>query len=233
MIGDIVVVGGNGNNNTNICFKNCSPFIRCITHLNDEHVETAENLNLVMNIYNLIEYSDSYSDTSWSAFQFKRDKQPLNYAGDIVDVIVGNSSSFKYKSSLLKGLTTRDVGQNTHRLFLNAQIAVSLKYVSSFFRSLELQLINTKLHLELNWTKNSVMSNLAGATTFQITKTELYVPVVTLNTSDNLKLTKLLSKGFKRSVFWNEYKSKIQTEAADNNNLKRILLDGSFQGVNR
>ena len=48
-----------------------------------------------------------------------------------------------------------------------------------------------------------------------------------------MKLTKLLSKGFKRSVFWNEYKSKIETRELDNNNLIRILLDSSFQGVNR
>ena len=90
---------------------------------------------------------------------------------------VDNSSSFKYKSNLLKGLTTRDVAANvnpnianTHRLFVNAQIAVPLKYISSFFRSIELPLINTKLHIELNWTKNSVMSNIATATTFQIKK---------------------------------------------------------------
>ena len=69
--GDIKVIGGD--DNTKVCFKNCSPFIRCVTHLNDEHVETAENLNLVMSMYNLIEYSDNYSDTSGSLFQFKRD----------------------------------------------------------------------------------------------------------------------------------------------------------------
>ena len=90
-------------------------------------------------------------------------------------------------------------------------------------------LINIKLHLELNWTKNSVMSNAAvDGTTFKITKTELYAPVVNLNTTDNLTLTKLLSQGFKRSVFWNEYKNKIETETYDPSNLKRILLDASF-----
>ena len=78
------------------------------------------------------------------------------------------------------------------------------------------------------------MSNNDGVTKFQVTKTELYVPVVTLKTSDSFKLTKLLSKGFKRSVFWNEYKSKIQTVTQTrNNNSKRILLHSSFQGVNR
>ena len=94
-------------------------------------------------------------------------------------------------------------------------------------------LLNCKLHLKLNYTKNSVMSNVATATTFQITNTKLYVSVCTLSTKENLKLTKLLSKGFKRSVFWNGYKSKIQSEAADNNNFKGIQLDSSFQVVNR
>ena len=71
--------------------------------------------------------------------------------------------------------------------------------------------------------------------TCQITKTELYVPVVTLKTSDSLKLTKLLSEGFKRSVFRNEYKSKIQTvtQAQIDNDFKRSLLNSSFQGVSR
>ena len=77
------------------------------------------------------------------------------------------------------------------------------------------------------------MSNVATATTFQITGTKLYVPVVTLPTKESLKLTKLLCKRFKRSVFWNEYKSKIGTYELDNNNLKIILLDSSFQEVNR
>ena len=94
-------------------------------------------------------------------------------------------------------------------------------------------LINCTLHLELNWSKNSVMPNVATATAFQITSRKLYVPVVTLTTKENLKLTKLLSKGFKRSVYWNEYKSKIETKEADNNNLKIISLGSSFQEVNR
>ena len=79
------------------------------------------------------------------------------------------------------------------------------------------------------------MSNVVGQTTFQIAKTQLYVSVVTLNTADNTKLNKLLETSFKRSVFWNEYKSKIQTvtQEQNDNNFIRILLDSSFQGVNR
>ena len=94
-------------------------------------------------------------------------------------------------------------------------------------------LINCKIHLELNWTKNYVMSSVAGVTAFQITSTKMYVPIVTLSTKDNANLTAQLNEGFKRSAYWNEYKSKIETKAADNNNVTRFPLDASFQGVNR
>ena len=69
--------------------------------------------------------------------------------------------------------------------------------------------------------------------TFQITSTKLYVPVVTLSTNGNVHLRKQLNEGFKRSVYWNEYKSKIKTKEVDANNLTRFPLDASFQGVNR
>ena len=94
-----------------------------------------------------------------------------------------------------------------------------------------------KIHLGLNWTKDCVLSNAPGAnnnaTLFKITSTKRYVPIVILSTKDNVNLTKQLNEGFKRSVYWNEYKSKIETKAADNNNVTRLLLDASFQGVNR
>ena len=70
-------------------------------------------------------------------------------------------------------------------------------------------------------------------TTFKITSTTLYVPIVTLSTKNNVNLTKQLNEGFKRSVYWNEYKSKIQTKDRDPKNLKRFPVDASFQGVNR
>ena len=93
--GNIAVV--NGNNNTKDCFKNCNPFIRCVTHLFDEHVETADNLDIIMNLYNLIKYSDNYEQSSGSLFQYKRQEQPLSDAGNIDNVTVDSSSSFKYK----------------------------------------------------------------------------------------------------------------------------------------
>ena len=93
-------------------------------------------------------------------------------------------------------------------------------------------LINCKIHLELNWSKDCVMSTIAD-TTFKITNTKLYVPIVTLSSKDNAKLVKLLEDGFNRPVYWNEYLAKIETRNLDNNNLARFPLDASFQGVRR
>ena len=102
-------------------------------------------------------------------------------------------------------------------------------------------LINFEIHLELSWNNNCVMY---GADTydggdnannretiFKITSTKFYVPIVTLSTKHNVNLTKQSNEGFKRSVYWNEYKSKIETKEADANNLKRFPLDASFQEV--
>ena len=61
----------------------------------------------------------------------------------------------------------------------------------------------------------------------------MYVLIVTLSTKDNVNLTKQLNEGFKRSVYWNEYKSKIETKTVDDSNVTRFSLDASFQGVNR
>ena len=93
-------------------------------------------------------------------------------------------------------------------------------------------LINCKIHLELNWSKDCVMSTIAN-TKFKITNTKLCVPIVTLSSKDNVKLVKLLEEGFKRPVYWNEYQTKIEARNSDENNLTRFHLDASFQGVKK
>ena len=94
-----------------------------------------------------------------------------------------------------------------------------------------MSLINCKVHLELSWTKNCVMSNVVGVTTFKITNTKLYVPIVTSSSKNNAKLVKLLEEGFNRPVYWNEYQAKIESQNLDNINFKTLLLDAFFQGV--
>ena len=98
-------------------------------------------------------------------------------------------------------------------------------------------MINTKLYIELNYTKNSIILTIdaSDSSKFKIAKPELYVPVVTLNTEDNEKLNQLLDTEFKRTVYWNEYKSKIEdvTQLPNNTVFKRTLLDAAIPGVNR
>ena len=75
-------------------------------------------------------------------------------------------------------------------------------------------LINCKVELSLKWYENCILSSAGTAATFAITDTKLYVLVVTLKTEDNAKLSKLLNKGFKRSIYWNKYEIILK----DNNN---------------
>ena len=154
-------------------------------------------------------------------------------------LLLDNSSSFEYKASLSE---KADDADGNDRSLKNIKIVLPLKYLSSFLRSQEIPLINCKIRLELNWNNDCVMygaDSYAGGdndndreVTFQIISAKLYVPVVTLSTKDNVNLTKQLDEGFKRSVYWNEYQSKIETKTADNNNVTRFPLDISFQGVN-
>ena len=100
MTGDIKVADVAAD--TNVAFKNCALFTRCVTHINDEHVETAENLDIILPMYNLFEYSDNYVDSSGSLWQFRRDKQNMTNAGNPDNVTADGLSSFKYKCDLLR-----------------------------------------------------------------------------------------------------------------------------------
>ena len=93
----------------------------------------------------MIEYSNNYSDTSGSLWQFKRDEVPANNA----DLTINNSQSFKYNAVLLG--KTADAVNNTNSSVKDTKIVVPLKYLSNFWRSLEIILINCKVNLELDW----------------------------------------------------------------------------------
>ena len=212
--------------NTRLALKNCAPFIKCNLEINDEHVDTAENLDIVMPMYNLIEYSDNYQDSSATLYQYKRDEPPE--ANAINDLTTNTSRSFKYKVELLGNLVLD--GNIAKR---SAKVVVPLKYLSNFFRSLEMPLINCKIKLNLTWKKECVLSTDAGDAVFIINDTKMYVPVVTLSKEDNKDFIEQQNKGFQRSIYWNEYKTKEINEDADANVFKYINLDSSFQGVNR
>ena len=208
--GNINVTGGD--NNTKVAFKNCAPFEKCSTEIDGTLVDETDFINITMPMYNLIEYSDNYSDTSGSLWDFKRDEIVNN--ADVTND--NNAPSFKYKASLI-GNTGNDGTKN------GVKIAVPLKYLSNFWRSLEMPLINCKVELSLKWYERCLLTA-ATTATFKITDAKLYVPIVTLSAEDNAKLSKLLSKGFKKPIYWNKYKvtdNKIE-ETADNNEEKYI-----------
>ena len=96
-----------------------------------------------------------------------------------------------------------------------------------------MSLINCKIKLNLTWKKKCVLSSNDGNAVFIIDDAKLYVPVVTLSKEDNKDFIEQQNKGFQRSIYWNEYKTKEQTEDANANVFKYISLDLSFQDINR
>ena len=186
---------------TQVVFKNYAPFENCRAEINDTFVDYANFVNM----YNLIEYSESYADTSGSLWNFKRD-EIYNNANVTND---NNPPSFKYKASLIGNTENNGTTKGV-------KIAVPLKYLRNSWRSLEMRLINCKIELSLKRIENCVLTPSeigadANATdaysaTFKITDAKLYVPIVTLSAEDNAKLLKLLSDGFERLIYWNEHK---------------------------
>ena len=119
--GNINVTGGD--NNTKVAFKNCAPFKKCRTEINETFVDDAEHINIAMPMYNLIEYNDNYSDTSGSLWNFKRDE-----IEEDVDLTIDNAPSFKYKANLI-GDTVVDGGNRKKEA---VKIAIPLKDLSNF-----------------------------------------------------------------------------------------------------
>ena len=198
--------------NEGVVFKNCAPFINCISEINNTQIDNAKDNDIVMPMYNLIEYSDNYAKTTGSLWQYFRDEP--------VDDDIEDSKSFKSKTKIT-GKTPNDFNEK------DVEIMVPLKYLSNFWRTLEMPLINCEINLILTWSSTCVITKSNGAGTFAITDTKLYVPVVTLSTQENA----MLKSGFKRVINCNKYLSKPEL-LLQNPNLNH-LVEASFQGVNR
>ena len=218
-----ITIAGAGNNaaarkaderDKGVVFKNCAPFTNCISEINNTQVDNAKDIDIVMPMYNSIEYSDNYAKTSGSLWQYYRDEPNNNLA---------DSESFKFKVKIIGKTPVADNEK--------VEIMVPLKYLSNFWRTLEMLLINCEVNLILTWSSTCVITNSTGAGTFEITDTKLYLPVVTLSTKENAKLLQQLKSGFKRVINWNKYLSKPEL-LRQNPNLN-YLIEPSCQGVNR
>ena len=144
-----------------------------------------------MTMYNLIEYSDNYSKTSESLWQYYRDEPNDNLA---------DSESFKSKIKITAKTSATGNGKDVEIMF-------PLKYLSNFWRSLEMPLINCEVNLILTWSSTCVITNCTGAGTFEITDKKVYVPAVTLSTQDICNVLQQLKPGFKRVIGINIYQN--------------------------
>ena len=143
--------------NKGVIFKNCAPFTKCINRINNTEIDNAKDIDIVMPMYNLIEYSDNYSKTSGSLWQYYKDDPNDN---------ITQSESFKSK---IKITGKTPAAGNTK----DVEIIVPLKYLSNFWRTLEMPLINCEVELMLTWSKDCVITNSTGEGKFAITETKL------------------------------------------------------------
>ena len=198
-----------------VAFKNCAPFINFISEINNTQVDNAKDIDIVMPMYNLIKYGDNYAKTTGSLWQYFRDEP---------DDDLEDSESFKSKIKIT-GKTPDDDNEK------DVEIMVPLKYLSNFWRTLEMPLINCEVNLILTWSSTCVITDTNAAGTFAITDTKLYVPVVTLSTQENTKFLQEIKSSFKRVINWNKYLSKPESFRRNAN--LNYLVEPSFQGINR
>ena len=194
-----------------------------------------------MSMYNLIEYNKNYLKASGSLCNYYRD-EPNSGAEEGVDYSIKNSKSFDYKASITGKLEGNYVEK------VDVQIVVPLKYLSNFWRTLDMPLINCEISLNLSWSENCVLTskvtrdadpdadpavdeiNVPTNATFKIKDTKLYVPVVTLSAENDNKFLEQLKTRFKRTIKWNKYRSEMSNQTKNNN--LNYLVDPTFTNVN-
>ena len=203
-----------------------------------------------MPMYNLLKYSKNYSKTTGSLWNYCKDEltDDTNDNNNLNKNVI-NSKSFKYKTSItgstynVDARITDDAGNQVNNTAYDAhksgkkevEIAVPLKYLSNFWRTLNMPLFNCEVSLILTWSENCVFTsiekraraNTRGDTSptnaiFKITDTKLYVSVVTLSTENDKTLLEQLRAVFKRTIKWNKYRSEI-TNQTQNNNFNKLF----------
>ena len=256
--GTITVTANAGANNITdkknrpLILKNNAPFISCITRINGELIEHAGDLDTVMPMYNLLEYSKNYRKTTGSLCNYYRDELSDLFNIANVNYRTINSNAFEYKNKIIGNtynVDAADAGYDANKEGTKkVEIAIPLKYLGNFWRALNIPLISCEVSLELKWEKNCVedtstedrvvnagppvvRDNGPTVATFVLYDCKLYVPVVTLSKDDEIKLLTDLKSGFRGEIKWNKYRSQMSTEVANNN--LNILIDPTFTNVNR
>ena len=232
--GDITIVEpDNTKRNKSVAFKNNASFINGILKINGEERDNAEDLDVVMPMCNLLEYSKNYRRTAGRLWSYYRDEPS--------DLLSSNSESFKYKTSIAGN--TNNVGAGEAGYYANkvvkneTEVVIPWKHLSNFWKGINVQLINCEIELILTWSKNCVLVDTTVANNpptgleFQIADTKLSIPLVTLSKENDAKLLEQLKSGFKKTVKWKKCRSQM-TVQSNNNNLN-YLMDPTFMKVNR
>ena len=227
--------------NKSVAFKNNAPFINFISKINDVQIDNVKELDVVILMYNLLEYSENYKKTTGSLWNYYRD-EPNNS-------LSSNSESFKYKTSITGN--TYNVGNGKDNYDANkvgkneTEIYIPRKYLSNFWRALNIPLINCEIQLILTLSKNCLLADMTKRNAkqnntaivpqreleFQIKYTKLYDLVVTLSKENDIKLLEQLKTGFIRTIKSNKYRSQMTIE--NNNNNLNYLIDPTFTNVNK
>ena len=130
------------NDDQKVIFKNWAPFTNCISEINNTQIDNAKDIDIVMPMYNLIEYSDNYAKTTGSLWQYCKDIPNQNNNNKVIVFAKNNlTDSFNFKVKF-----TGQTGDNGTK---NVEIMVPLKYLNNFWRTLEMSLINCEVNLIL------------------------------------------------------------------------------------
>ena len=212
----------NANYDKKLAFKNNAAFTNCISKINHVLIDNAEDLDIVMPMYNQTKYSKNYKKTIGRFQNYYRDKPNSGLGGDNNNLnnSIKNSKSFNYKTSIAGKLEGNIIEKEV-------EIVVPLTYLSNFWRTLNMPLINCEINFILTWSENCVLTSKATRVsnpdvnpaiaavnnptiaTYKITDTKLYVPVFTLSTRNNNIFLEQLELGFKRTIKWNKYRSEM------------------------
>ena len=255
--GTITVTAAAGANNIRdkknrkLILKNNAPFVSCITRINGELIEDADDSDIVMPMYSLLEYNKNYRKTIGSLYNYYRDKLTNDNNNNFANGNAVNSNTFKYKNKIIGNTYNLNAGADGYGANKNGtqtiELAIPLKYLDNFWRALNMPLISCEVSLELKWNKNCVITSLKerqvdagppvvrdGASTgasLAINDCKLYIPAVNLSKDDEIKPLTNLKSGFTREIEWNKYRSQMTTEAINNN--LNILIEPTFTNVNR
>ena len=184
------------NRNKKVIFKNLVTFTDRTREINNTEIDLAKDIDVVMPMYNFIEYSHNYLKILGRLWQYHRDKPNLNDNGVVIDFPDDtDNASIKFKQKI-----TGNAGNDGTNDF---QIMVPLRYLSNFWRTLEMSLVNFEINLDLNSSEKCVIVTTVVANqgaTFSITLRKLYVAAMTLSACDNGKLLQQLKAGYKRTI---------------------------------